>query len=238
MQRLPRILIPIVFTLTALPHIGALSLDVRGGLVWIGNGYRAEYIDRTIEGSDVSPLLTFTGIGMHIPLGLNLPWDGHLAVSPGFDVWYKDYAFTGDADFPDESDGRAVPTQIETGPVEEREVAGTLGFVVSLPLDVGIRITEPLTLIGGLSPSVLLRAPVNPIEGSNTGELLDYFYSDLRFLYPEARFGGVWEMSDRLGIHTQLRGFAPVARFFDTEESLPWWDTVMVSGQVGMRISF
>ncbi|MFW5995344.1 MAG: hypothetical protein ACOCRN_04455 [Spirochaetia bacterium] len=239
MRRPYHLIVFALLTCIALPEAGALSLDVRGGLVWIGNGYRKEYLDRYIEGSDVSPLLTFSGLGLQVPLGLALPfWDGELAFVPGLDFWYKDYAFTGDEDFPDESEGRAVPTQIGTGRQEGRDVAGTLGILVSLPLDAEFPVTEELTLSGGLSPSVLLRAPVNPIEESDTEELVNYFYSDLRYLYPELRFGGLWEMSERISIHGQLRGFTPVARFYDTEESLPWWDTVMISGQTGVRISF
>ncbi len=238
MRRLPGLITGILLALIALPELNALSLDVRGGLVWIGNGYREQYVGRRIEGSDVSPLLTFTGIGVHIPLGLTVPGGGELGVAPGLDFWYKDYAFTGDDDFPDESEGRAVPTQIETAPVEGREVAGTLGILLSVPVDIGFRVAEPLTLTAGFSPSILFRAPVNPIEDSDIGQLTEYFYSEFRYLYPELRFGGLWELSDQLGIQTQLRGFAPVGRLFDDEESLPWWDSLMVSGQAGLRISF
>ncbi|MFP4644315.1 MAG: hypothetical protein ACLFM0_08160 [Spirochaetales bacterium] len=238
MQRLNRLFIVILLAFVTTNDVDALSLDLRGGLVWIGNGYREEYLGRYVEGSDVSPLLTFSGIALHVPLGLSFPWDGQLSVAPGVDLWYKDYAFTGEEDVSDERSGRAVPTQIETAPQEGREVAGTLGILLSAPVDVGFPFGDQLVLTTGLSPSVLLRAPINPIEGSDTEKLQDYFYSDLRYLYPELRFGGFWKLSEQLGIHTQLRGFTPVARLLDTEESLPWWDTLMISGQFGLRITF
>lgn len=198
------------------------ALNLRGGLIWVGNAYREEYTGEYIEGSDVSPLLTFTGAAFDIPLGRTF------RLSPGVDIWYKDYVFT---------EGRAVPTQIETGPAVG-QIAGTFGFVVSIPIEARFAVARGLSLHAGIGPAALLRAPIFPIEGSDTDELVEYFYADGRYFYPELRAGGDYEVSERVGIRFELRGFAPFGRIYAGDNGLPWWDQVMTSGQVGMRLSF
>ncbi len=198
------------------------ALNLRGGLIWIGNAYREEYTGRYIEGSDVSPLLTFAGAAFDVPLGSTF------RLSPGIDIWYKDYVFT---------EGRAVPTQIETGPAVG-QVAGTFGIVVSIPIEARFALGGGLSIHGGIGPAVLLRAPIFPVEGSDTDQLVDYFYSNGRFFHPELRAGGDYEVSERIGIRFELRGFAPFGRIVTGNDGLPWWDQLMISGQVGMRLSF
>lgn len=199
----------------------ARSLGLRSGVIWIGNAYREPYTEQTIEGSDVSPLLTFFGIEFGLPLGNTATF------APGLDLWYKDYAFT---------EGRAVPTQIETGQMTG-PVATTFGFQLSLPFDFRIAGDESWSMSVGIGPSLLLRAPIVPIEGSETAELAEYFYSDLRFLTPELRLGAEFALNERVGISTRIRGFAPATRIADADNELPWWDQLMVSGQVGLSFA-
>ncbi len=198
------------------------ALNLRGGLIWIGNAYREEYTGRYIEGSDVSPLLTFLGAAYDIPLG------SPFRLSPGIDIWYKDYAFT---------EGRAVPTQIETGPAVG-QIAGTFGLVVSMPIEARFALGGGFSLHGGIGPAVLLRVPIFPIEGSETDQLVEYFYGEGRFFYPELRAGGEYEVSDRISVRAELRGFAPFGRLLSGDDGLPWWDQLMTSGQVGLRLRF
>ncbi|MFW5995376.1 MAG: hypothetical protein ACOCRN_04620 [Spirochaetia bacterium] len=202
---------------------GALSLDLRAGPLWIGNAYLQPFTETRIEGSEVSPLLTLPGVSVGIPI------DSTFTFSPGLDIWYKDYAFT---------EGRGVPTGIETAPSEQagREVAGTVGFMLSPAVDAHFPTGEATSVFAGFSPTLLLRAPLAPIEESPTQSLTGYFYSDLRFFYPELRFGGTYEYTETLGIRALFRTFLPVTGLADSEVALPWWDQLMVSGQIGITI--
>lgn len=216
-----------VFTLllfvSAAGLLGALSLELRSGPLWIGNAYREAFTETRIEGSEVSPLLTVPGVAVGIPL------DSTFEFSPGLDIWYKDYAYT---------EGRGVPTGIETAPSENegREVAGTFGFMLSPAVDAHFDTGEKTSVFTGFSPTLLLRAPLVPIEESSTDSLTQYFYSDLRFLYPEVRFGGTYQYNDTFGIRARFRTFLPVTGLVDREVDLPWWDQLMVSGQIGLTI--
>lgn len=195
------------------------GIDVRGGVTWIGNGYR-EYPDgTTVQGSDVSPLRPFLGAG--VPLQLSPT----LVFTPALDLFRQEYLAV--------QDGKVVPTQIETGSAAG-DLAATLGIVLSLPLSYEWRPAERFTLGVGGGPTLVFRLPLGPIDGSDASPLWDYFFSDLRFLYPEAQFLLRYAASERIEVGGLLRVLWPVAPII-TDYDVPLWDEMKIALMATVR---
>ncbi len=197
------------------------GFEFRHGSLWMGNAYRSPWTETTVEGSEASPLLTLTGASYTFVLTPDLQ------LSPGIDLWYRDFAFTED---------RAVPTQIETAPGDDREVAGTLGVFLSVPIEYTYPVSERWFIRTGFSPTTLYRIPVAPVEASPTDNLTRFFFERGRFLFPEIRFGFGYHMEERVTFQFSGRWMMPLWRLWDGGPDLPWWDSHMVSGQLGVRI--
>ncbi|MFP4509836.1 MAG: hypothetical protein ACLFNQ_06870 [Spirochaetaceae bacterium] len=197
------------------------GFEFRQGSIWIGNAYRSPWSESPVEGSEASPIISITGAGY--TAGLTPQWQ----LSPGLDLWYKDFAFTG---------GRGVPTQIETAPSEEREVAGTLGLLFAVPVEYTYSISDTWFARGGFSPTTLYRLPVSPVEDSAVDQLATFFYEGGRFFYPELRIAFGYRMERRVSFQFAGRWLFPVFRLWDGGPDLPWWDSHMIAGQLGVLI--
>ncbi len=202
---------------------GSEGLEFRQGSIWIGNAYRQPWTEETVEGSEASTLTALTGVGYTVPL------QGRWQVAPGIDLWYKDFAFT---------EGRAVPTQIETAPSasDGREVAGTLGIMLAVPVEYSLPVSEQWFVRGGFSPTTLYRIPLLAVENSPTDNLSRFFYESGRFLYPELRLSFGYRMEERITFQFAGRWLFPVFRLWDDGPDLPWWDSHMIAGQLGILI--
>lgn len=213
-------LILIALSVTGASHaVTVVGVDVRGGVAWIGNGYR-EYPDgTTVQGSDVSPLRPL--LGAAVPL----QFSPHAVFTPALDLFWQDYLAV--------EDGKVVPTQIETGSAAG-DIAGTLGVILSLPVTYEWRTGERFTLGAGGGLALVLRLPLGPIDGSDASPLWNYFYSDLRFLYPEAQFALRYEASETIEVGGLLRVLWPVAPLI-TDYDVPFWDEMKIALMTTVR---
>jgi len=193
--------------------------EVRTGSIWIGNAYRPPVLDEPVEGSDFNPILHFYGAGGRIGFGRRL------AVSPGLDFFFKDYLAV---------DGRAVPTQIETGRAAG-QLAHVMGVAVSAPLSVRVFRGTSFHVDAGLSPTAILRLPIVPIEDSEVDQLWDYLLGNGRFAFPEATLALEYDMPEWLTFAFRVRAFAPVFRLWTDETELPFWDQLKLAAQLSLR---
>lgn len=213
----------IILMVLAAAH-GAHSLpisviELRGGPTWIGNAYR-EYPDGTsVQGSDVSPLRMSGGVA--VPLETALPF----IITPGLDFYWQEYLAV--------EDGKVVPTQKETG-TAAGDLSGTLGIVLTAPASWEWQLRDRLRLGAGAGPAILLRLPVGPIDGSSTEPLWQYFYSSLRFFYPETHLSLRYGLSERLEFGGILRVLWPIASLW-SEYDVPFWDEMMISLMAAFR---
>jgi hypothetical protein len=211
-----RIVVVILVALVATHTAGAftvLGIDARLGQGWIGNGYREDSSGNAIQGSDVSPLKLLGGVALPLAMRPGL----HL--TPALDVYLQEYLAT--------PDGKVVPTQIETG-TAAGDLATTLSLILSAPVTREWQLRERLRVGAGGGLSLLLRLPVGPIEGSDTGPLWSYFYSGMRFLYPEAQGTISYELSERVEVGGILRVLFPVHSIW-SEYDVPVWDEMMIA---------
>ncbi len=204
------------------PRVHAVELvgyDLRIGQTWIGNGYRTDGSGAAVQGSDVSPIRLLAGAGF--PLRIRET----LLVTPAIDFYLQEYLAT--------PNGKVVPTQIETG-TAAGDLATTLGILVSAPVTREWRVGENLRLGAGGGIALLIRLPIGPIEGSDTGPLWDYFYAGVRFLYPEAQGTLTYELSNRIEVGGMLRLLLPVHSLW-SEYDVPAWDATMIALQASFR---
>ncbi|MFP4432108.1 MAG: hypothetical protein ACOCW6_04990 [Spirochaetota bacterium] len=196
------------------------TLDINFGQLWIGNAYKEDEAGDPIQGSDVSPLNLAGGVGTLVEI---VPG---VTLNPAVDFFWQEYLLT--------ESGKVVPTQIETG-TAVGPIAGSLGIILSVPYVHSITVSEELELALGASPSFLLRFPLRPIEGSDTGELSSYFYSSGRFFYPELQTKLFYSLTDTASLGFSLRIFVPVHNLWD-EYDVAFWDELMIFPQIAVRI--
>ncbi len=205
------------------PEAGALefqTLDVNFGQLWIGNAYKENAAGDPIQGSDVSPLNLAGGVGTLVEV---VPG---MTLNPAVDFFWQEYLLT--------ESGKGVPTQIETG-TAAGPIAGSLGIILSVPYVHSISLSEELELFLGASPSFLLRFPLRPVEGSDTGELSSYFYSSGRFFYPELQTKLFYTLTDTVSLGFSLRIFVPIHNVWD-EFDVAFWDELMIFPHIAVRI--
>jgi hypothetical protein len=225
MGRTTRILGTLFFLVSCLspPNATALefkTFDVNFGQLWIGNAYKEDEAGDPIQGSDVSPLNLAGGVGTLVEI---VPG---VTLNPAVDFFWQEYLLT--------ESGKVVPTQIETG-TAVGPIAGTLGLILSVPYVHSITLSEELELFLGASPSFLLRFPVRPVEGSDTGELTSYFYSSGRFFYPELQSKLFYRLTDDVSLGFSLRIFVPIHNLWD-EFDVAFWDELMIFPHIAVRI--
>lgn len=213
----------LVVSCVSTPDAGALefqTLDVNFGQLWIGNAYKEDEAGDPIQGSDVSPLNLAGGVGTLVEV---VPG---LTLNPAIDFFWQEYLLT--------DSGKAVPTQIETG-TAVGPIAGTLGIILSVPYVHAITLSDELKLFLGASPSLLLRFPLRPVEGSDTGELSSYFYSSGRFFYPELQTKLFYTLTETVSLGFSLRIFLPVHNLWN-EFDVAFWDELMIFPHIAVRI--
>ncbi|TVR32308.1 MAG: hypothetical protein EA404_07945 [Spirochaetaceae bacterium] len=215
-------LILIALAATAAAHAISLpGLELRAGPTWIGNAYR-EYPDgSTVQGSDVSPLRIFGGAALPLVL------QNGLILTPGIDFYWQEYLAAAE-------DGKVVPTQIETGSAAG-DAAGTLGILLSMPVNREWQVRQRLVLAAGAGPAFLLRLPLAPIEGSDVSALWSYFYSGLRFFYPETQGSIRYQVSDQFEFGGLLRVLWPVASLW-SQYDVAVWDEMKISLMALVRV--
>ncbi len=213
-------ILALVFAAPSAHAVEFSTIDVNFGQLWIGNAYKEDENGDPIQGSDVSPLNLAGGVGTMVTIVPGLTFN------PSIDFFWQEYLYT--------ESGKVVPTQIETG-TTVGPIAGTLGIIIALPYVYSITLSEELELFLGASPSFLLRFPLRSIEGSETSDLTSYFYSSLRFFYPELQAKLFYTLTDRVSLGFSLRIFVPVHNLWD-EFSVPFWDELMLFPHISVRI--
>jgi hypothetical protein len=163
--------------------------------------------------SQAAPTPLLPMIGASVTIGL----PGNFFLEPGLDLFGLYYFNTGD---------RVVPTELETA-------GGFYTQAVLISLKGGLRypISDVLQAGGTAGLDFLLRFPLEDDQGAG----MDYFFGNLRFLYPE--LGGFlkWQAVDSIGLVFSLRTFIPIFHLWDGE-GLPFTDQFMVSLTVGLAI--
>lgn len=204
--------------LSAADSASALSLsdvEVRLGLIWIGNGYTVDSSGQPVQFSDVSPLTGTVGIDFGVPLSSRLTW------RPALDLFGIQYA--------ESASGKVVPTQIESP-----NAVLMLNALVSMPVLYTWDVGSSLSISAGISPTVLFRIPTLSYGNPDRAAITGYMYKSLRFLYPEVQTSLLYSFRKDFQFGLTLRGLYPIFHFWDGE-SVPFWDQMIVSGVLFLR---
>ena len=195
---------------------GALSvksIEARAGLLWLGNS--------STEGAP-SPLLDTVGIALPITI------TPAISIAPELDFTGTQYQLQVYSD-----PTRAVPTEIEFA-----NSVWYLGILLDLPFRYTFPLSKQTALGFGVSPAFLLRIPTVSwgTGGSEAGAMSAYLFGKGRFFYPSAQVFFDWQVLSGLALEFRLRGFFPIFHIWDGE-GLPFWDQMMIDGNVGFRFS-
>lgn len=204
-----------------LPALELSEVNLHLGQAWIGNGYTENADGESVQGSDVSPLVLTGGVGLQLDVAPRMRF------APTLFFYRQEYLET--------PEGKVVPTQSETGSAAG-ELAGTLGLLLSIPYVYEWSLGENVAVIAGASPSLVLRFPVQPIEGSEKGGLYEYFYSEARFLLPEVLGSLLYRVNDSLRFGLNLRAFLPVHNLWTAYE-VELFDEAVVLPNLEVRLS-
>lgn len=190
--------------------LGITDLDVNATMLFIG----------TTEALHISPLIPTLGVSL--PIGII----GPLYVEPTIDVFSLFYEYTGT---------RAVPAAIEAG-----QGLFTIAGLLGVQLGVLFPVTESIDLGGGVGLDFLLRYPFvlsSNLPGSDAlvSPVLNYFYGDGRFLYPETRIFLRWRAVTSMALVFSIRAAYPAFYLWDGE-GLPLLDQLMIMGTLGFDI--
>jgi len=198
----------------------AFSLSFRIGLFWQGQSE-----DLSNQGVEVSPLLGNLGFSLRLPLGPRIDFE------PGLDFFYGEYVFKNDIQ-------RALPTQIETGKNDfTGPLATVLGLVLQLPFGFHIPMSPVSSFVLRPGLTAVFRLPIQGLDGTEIEELSP-MTQDLngggRFFFPEFGFGFSFQLSSTIGFDVRLRALFPLWHLWDPRE-IPFWDTLFIWGQAGLR---
>ena len=201
----------------------AFSLAFRIGLFWLGHSE-----DLSNQGVEVSPLRGNLGFALRIPLAPRVDFE------PGLDFFYGEYVYKEDL-------GRALPTQMETGRNDFTGPIGTvLGIVVQLPFGFHFPMSDVSSFVLRPGLTAVFRLPIQGLDGTELEELSP-MTQDLnggaRFLFPELGFGFSFQISRAIGFDLNVRALFPIWHIWDPRE-IPFWDTLFLWGQAGLRFYF
>ncbi|MBN2509346.1 MAG: hypothetical protein JXB03_03680 [Spirochaetales bacterium] len=203
--------IPLLFlAVTSLYGISVTSVDVLGGLVWIGNGAGPAEAD-----AGISPV---TGvIGVTIPLEVS----GIFHVEPSVYYYGLEYGY----------DEGPRPRPV---PVEHREMY-VMNWIAELGFHMPFVLSPAVTLSPGLTASAVFKLPliVAPGEDNVSSEMNGYFYGNGRFFLPGACVRLDWQYSPRFSFLAKAGARLPVFHIWDGE-SLPFYDQMHVYLLVGV----
>ena len=197
--------------------LSVTDIDVRLGLMWIGNAYTVDSSGNAVQFSAVSPLTGTVGIDLGIPLSSSLTF------RPGLDLFGIQYYET--------PGGKVVPTSIEAP-----NALLMIDALVSLPVVYTWNLGNSWSLSAGASPSLLFRIPFIPYGDPDVGAITAYMYKSLRFFYPEIQGSLLYDFQKRFQFGITLRGLAPIFHLWDGE-GVAFWDQLMVSGILFLRFS-
>ncbi|MFW5728727.1 MAG: hypothetical protein ACOCYC_03395 [bacterium] len=208
----------------AAPRADAFSLEavnVHAGPVWIGNAYTTTADGTPVHGSDKSPLNLSGSAGVRFRVSENLLF------SPLLSIHYQEYLKPGG--------DKVVPTQIETGG-ESGDIAGLLTAVLATPWLFPRQIGESWEIAMGGSPTVSFRIPIRAIAGE-AAPVVAHFYSDVRFLSPEAYVSVTRAFNERVDIGGTIRATIPIHNLW-YEHEVAFWDEMQVFANMAVRIHF
>ncbi|HVP18621.1 MAG TPA: hypothetical protein VMU36_06455 [Spirochaetia bacterium] len=186
------------------------ELDVNVGLLFIGSAPPPTY-------GGPSPITQSFGVSFVVQAA------GPLFFEPSIEFFGTYYEWTG---------ARAVPTGYESG-------TGffTVGSLIGLHAGMMYPVATGLEMGGALGVDFLIRFPLEfQNTAADTGDGLNYFYSQGRFIFPETRFITRWHVTDGVTLVFTLRGMYPLFHLWDGE-SLPFYDQLMAAFDLGFAIS-
>ena len=211
-----RKLIPVIFIFVSAVSFGVPfnSIDILGGMLWIGNGERP---DETTGAP--SPLSQEIGVSLPMPLG------SLFVLDPGIYLYGMEYGY--------DEGPRPRPIQIEN-----REMF-VLNWIVDLTLLVPFRVIDRLFIAPGISLTGIFRLPliVAPGEEDSSSDMNSYFYGSTRYFFPGACIKASWDFSDRFACLVKTGTRLPVFHFWDGE-SVPFYDQMQVYLDIGFSYKF
>ncbi len=221
----------------ALHSINLESVDVKGGLIWIGNA------PADPDGEDAAPNPLTTIIGVSLPVRFT----SFFAVKPELRYYGLPYGV---------EYGRPVPVEMEFA-----DWAWVLGILVEPRAVFDFQILKTLSLSAYASPTFLFRIPARTWGDADRGVIAAYQYGMGRFFYPEVGIVVDWELPFRtqsleaeslneneraenepykgIELHfvADLNVYFPLFHAWD-EEGRKFYDQFMTSGAVGLRFFF
>ena len=214
--------------------INVESIDVKGGMIWIGNAPT----DPANPNTAPSPLTTIVGAALPIRLA------SVFLVVPELRYFGAPYGI---------EDGRVVPVEEEFA-----DWAWVMGLLVEAKLVLDFRVQQVLSLGAYVSPTVLVRLPARTWGDVDTGAITSYQYGNGHFFYPEVGLYLDWalplhiESAQAVALNEDefvdpdssawrpfhlifdLNAYFPLFHAWDPE-GLPSYDQLMLSGTIGLR---
>jgi len=215
---------PLAFT------AGLESLTFGLSQAWTGNGYVSTPddpggpYDYDVTGSEPLPIDPFVSAGVRFALAGDR---AVLAFAPSIEVGARRYVLY--------ESGRVAPAQIETalgaeGTTLGRGSARVVTVRIPLPLAFELRFGGNAVFLG-LSPTGVFRIPAGAVERrdeeTDLSGLTSFFYSNLRYLMPEASLGYRFAMSG--SVEAALRATWGVSVRDLRDATLPWYDQMRAS---------
>ena len=210
------------------------SLDLKGGMIWIGNAP----VDEDQKDAAPSPLTTITG------LSLPIRFTSFFSLAPELRYYGLPYGV---------EYGRPVPVEVEFA-----HWVWVVGLLLEPRARIDLQITQPLSLSAYISPTFLFRIPARRWGTVDRREIAAYQYGMGRFFYPAIGLIVDYELPFRIqsgqaeslnegefsepepyegiSIHVilDLNAYFPLFHAWDGE-NLKFYDQLMASGTVGVR---
>jgi hypothetical protein len=186
------------------------SIDIHGGMIWIGNAEP--------EGAP-SPLLNI------ISVSLPIRFSNYFSFSPEFGFFGTQYGF---------SDGSLKVVPLER---EAPDAGWILSVLVEPIFTFDLNLSDRISIGLLAAPVFLLRVPtVSWGEGSaQLGEITAYLYESGRFFYTTAGLSFSWAAHENVSLIARVISYLPVFHIWDNE-SYPFYDMLMLSGTIGFRV--
>ena len=227
-KRLFLIWIICMFLTATLSAISIESIDVSGGVMWIGN---------TGDNTAPSPITS--------PLAVSIPirFTSFLLIVPELGYFGGTYGIEND---------RTVPVEIEF-----KDSVFVASFLASPRVVFTFNLSPSLILGASVGPTVVVRIPTVAWGegGTQREQIIAYQYASARFFYPEVGFLFDWAIppnvdlpsevdqgedenaginQSRVHLAINVRGYLPIFHLWDGE-NLPFHDQLMISGSAVLR---
>ena len=183
------------------------GIDLNIGYSTYFNGHRVDEDGILIEGSDVDPLNFTFGVGA------SFEFAPLLRFSPALDVFWQNFLLL--------DDGKVVPTQSEN-----INAASVTTLLLSIPWTHHFELGEGFGVGFAVSPTLVFRIPTSSESSTDLAGTAEYFYSELRFFYPEAQLWVGYELNDAIDILLSFRALMPIHNLW-TRFNVPIADELM-----------